>query len=208
MLKSRHITLPTKVHSVKAMVFPVVRSRYESWTIKKAKCQRINAFELWSWRRLESPLDNKESKPNPKGDQPWIFIERIVAEAPALWLPNAKSQLIRKDPDAEKGWGQEKKGATENEMVGWHDQLNGHEFEQAPGDSEGQWSLACCSSWGCKESDSTYWLNNNKNRSIEIIQSLFTYHSGIINMIEINIKRYLKITLLFSSDIFQERSLT
>ena len=87
--KSRDITLPTKVHLVKAMVFPVVRYGCERWTIKKAECRRIDAFELLCWRRLESPLDCKEIKPvSPKGNQPWIFIGRTVAEALILWPPD------------------------------------------------------------------------------------------------------------------------
>ena len=115
--------------------------RCETWTIKKDKSWRIDAFELWCWRRLENTLDSKEIKPvNLKGNQPWIFIGRTEAEAeaPILWPPDAKSQLIGKDPDAGKDWGQEKKGMIEDEMVGWHHQLNGPEFEQTPGDGEGQ----------------------------------------------------------------------
>ena len=112
-------------------------------------------------KTLKSPLDYKEIQPvHPKGDQSWIFIGRTDAEAPILWPPDAKSQHIRKDPDAGKDWRQEEKGTTEDEMVGWHHQLNGHEFEQAPGDSEGQGSLVCCSSWDHKESDMTEQLNN------------------------------------------------
>ena len=114
-------------------------------------------------KTLESPLDCNEIKPvNPIGNQPWIFIGRINAEAkaPLLWPPDLKSQLIEKDLGAWKDWGQEK-GVMESEVVGWHSQLNGHEFEQAPGDSERQGSLACCSPWGCKESDTTEQLNNN-----------------------------------------------
>ena len=110
---------------------------------------------------LESPLDYKEIKPvNPKGNQLWLFIGRSDAktEAPIIWAPDAKSQLIRKDPDAGKDWRQEK-GTTEDEMVGWHHWLNGHEFMQAPGVGEGQGSLVCCSPWGHKESDTTDWLN-------------------------------------------------
>ena len=110
-------------------------------------------------KTLESPLDRKEIKAvNPKGNQPWIIIRRADAEAPVLWPPDVKSQLIGKDPDAGKDWGQEEKGATEDEMVGWHRWLNGHEFEQTPGDSVGLGSLACCSPWGCKESDRREWL--------------------------------------------------
>ena len=114
-------------------------------------------------KTLESPLDSKEIKPvNPKGNQPWIFIERTNAEveAPILWPPDVKNQLIGKDPDAGKNWGQEEKGTKEDEMVGWHHQLNGHEFKWIPGDTEGQASLACCCPWGCKESDTTEWPNN------------------------------------------------
>ena len=102
-------------------------------------------------KTLESPLDSKEIKSvNPEGNQSWIFIGRTDAEAevPKLWPPNEKSRLIRKDPDAGKNWGQEEKGMTEDEMVGWHHWLNKHEFEQVPGDGEGQGSLACCSPWG------------------------------------------------------------
>ena len=111
-------------------------------------------------KTLESPLDSKEIKPvNPKGSQPWIFTGRTEAdaesEAPILWSPDVKSRLIGKDPDAGKDWRQKEKGETEDEMVGWHHWLNGHEFEQTLGDGEGQGSLACCSPWGCKDSDMT-----------------------------------------------------
>ena len=129
--KSRDVTLPTKIHLVKAMVFPVVIYGCESWTIKKAERLRIDAFELWYWRRLESPLDSKEIQPvNPKGNQSWIFIGRtdVEAETPILWPPDAKNWLIGKDPDAGKDWGQEEKGMTEDEMVGWHHRLDGHGF--------------------------------------------------------------------------------
>ena len=105
-------------------------------------------------KTLENPLDCKEIKPvNPKGNQSWIFIGRTDAEAenPILWPPDAKSQLIRKDPDTGKDWRQEEKGMTEVEMVGWHHWLNGHESEQTQGDGDGQGGLACCDSWGRKE---------------------------------------------------------
>ena len=110
-------------------------------------------FELWCWRRekglstLESPLDFKEIQPvNRKGNQSWTFIGRTdaEAEAPILWPPGAKNWLIRKDPDAGKDWRREEKEMTEDEMFGWHHQLNGHEFEQALGVGDGQGSLACC----------------------------------------------------------------
>ena len=112
---------------------------------------------------LESPLDSKEIKlVNPKGNQLWIFIRRTNAEAEAtiLWPPDAKSQLIGKYLNAGKDWRQKEKGVTEDEMAGWHHRLNGLEFEQTPGDVEGQGSLVYCSPWGCKESDTTERLNN------------------------------------------------
>ena len=105
-------------------------------------------------RTLETSLDCKKIKSvNPKGNQPWIFIGRTDAEVPIFWPPNVNSQLIENDPDAGKDWGQEKKGAREDETVGWHHWFNGHEFDQTLGDSEGWGSLACCSPWGHKESD-------------------------------------------------------
>ena len=110
-LKSRDITLPTKVHLVKAMVFPVVMYGCESWTIERAEHQRIDAFELWCWRRLLSPLDCMESKPvHPKGNQSWIFIGRTDAEAetPILWPPDVKNWFIWKDLNAGKDWRREK----------------------------------------------------------------------------------------------------
>ena len=150
--------IPTKVHLAKAMVFPVVTYGCESGTIKKAEHRRIDAFELWCWRRLLSRLDCKEIEPvHPKGNQSWIFIGRTDAEAesPVLWPPDMKSWLIWKDPDAGKDWRQEEKGTTEDEMVGWHHRLNRHGFGWIPGIGDGQGGLACCDSWGRKESDMT-----------------------------------------------------
>ena len=117
-------------------------------------------------KTLESPLDCKEIQPvNPKGNQSWIFIGRTDAEAEAIiWPPDVKNWLIWKDPDAGKDWRKEEKGTTEDEMVGWHHWLNGHEFERASGVGDGQGSLECCSPWGCRESDTTGWLNNNEKR--------------------------------------------
>ena len=129
----------------------------ESWALKKW-CFWTVVLE----KTLKSPLDCKEIQPvHPKGNQFWIFIGRTDAEAetPIFWPPDAKSWLIGKDPDAGKDWGQEEKGMTGEEMVGWHHQLNGHEFEWTPGVGDGQGGLACCSPWGCKESDTTVWLN-------------------------------------------------
>ena len=113
-------------------------------------------------KTLESPLDCKEIQPvHPKGDQSWVFIGGIdvEAETPTLGAPHAKSWLIGKDPDAGRDWGQEEKGMTEDEMIGWHHRLNGHEFEYTPEVGDGQGGLECCSPWGCKESDMTERLN-------------------------------------------------
>ena len=133
------------------------------------------ALKNWCFRTvvlektLESPLGCKEIQPvNPKGDQSWIVTGRTDADTdpPILWPPDAKSGLLRKDPDAGKDWRQQEKGKTEDEMVGWHHQLNGHEFEQAPGVGDGQGSLAWCSKWGCKESDTTEQLNWTELKTI------------------------------------------
>ena len=162
-LKSKDMTLPTKVYLVKAMVFPVVMYGCESWTIKKAEHRRIDAFELWSWRRLLTvPWTVRRSNQSTLKEISWIFIGRteVEDETPILWPHNVKKWLIWKDPNAGKDWGQEEKGTTENEMVGWHHRLYGHEFEQAPGAGDGQRGLACYSPWGCKELDRTeqpYW---------------------------------------------------
>ena len=145
------------------MVFPVVIYGCESWTVKKAECQRIDAFEVVLNKILESPLNCKEIQPvHPKGDQSWIFIGRTDAEAetPIVWPLDVKNWLIGKAPDTGKDWGQEEKGTTEDEMVGWHHQRDGHEFEQAPGIGDGQGRLACCSPWGRKESGTTERVNN------------------------------------------------
>ena len=152
--KQRH-HFADKGPSSQTMVFPVVMYTYESWAIRKAYCQRTDAFELWCWSRLLSPLDCKEIKPdNPKGNQPWKFTETIdaEAEAPILWLSDVKSQLIGKDLDAGKAWRQKEKRVAEDEKVRWDHWLNAQEFVQTPGDSEGQGSLVCGSTWGCKES--------------------------------------------------------
>ena len=113
-------------------------------------------------KTLESPLDCKEiQQVHPRGNQSWIFIGRTDAKAktPVLWPHDANNRLLGKDPDAEKDWRQEEKGTTEDEMDGWHYQLDGHEFEQAPGVGDGQGSLVCCSPWGRKELDMTEQLN-------------------------------------------------
>ena len=131
-LKSRDTTLSTKVCLVKAMVFPVVMYGCESWDYKESWV--LKNWGFWAVvleKTLESPLDCKKIQPvHPKGDQSWVFIGRTDAEAevPIFWPPDVKSWLIWKDPDVGKDWRQEEKGTTENEMVGWHHRLKGHEF--------------------------------------------------------------------------------
>ena len=153
-LKRRDIALPITVSTVKTMVFPVVMYRCVTWTTKKAERGRIDAFKLVLEKTLlKSPLDFKEIKSvNPKRNQPWIFTARtdIEAEPPGLWPPATKSQFTGKEPNAGKDWRQHEKGAADDEMVRQNRQLNGHEFEQTPGDSGGQ-SLAYCNSEVCKE---------------------------------------------------------
>ena len=133
-LKSKDITLPTKVHLVKAMVFPVVMYGWESWTINKAECQRIDSFELWCWRRrpLRVPWTSMRSNQSILQEiSPECSLEGLMLKLKTLilWPPDAKNWLIWKDPDAEKDWRWEEKGMTKDEMVGWHHWLNGHEYE-------------------------------------------------------------------------------
>ena len=147
---------PRSIHIVKAMVFS--SSLVWMWELDHTEGWASNNWCFWNVvleKTLESPLDCKEIQPvHPKGNQFWIFIGRTAAEveAPILWPPDAKSWPIWKDPDAGKDLKQEKKGMTEDEMVGWH-------YQQAVGDGERPGSLPCCSQWGCKESDTPKWLN-------------------------------------------------
>ena len=133
MLRSRDITLPTKVCLVKAMVFS--SGHVWMWDLDCEECWTSKNWCFWTVvleKTLESPLDCKEIQPvHPKADQSWVFIGRTdpEAETPVFWPPHAKSWLIGKDPDAGKDWGQEEKGTTEDEMPGWHHRLDGHEFE-------------------------------------------------------------------------------
>ena len=117
---------------------------HQLWYMSEHQCERKGHNSIIEPQEIKSV--------NSKGSQPWVFIERTddESEAPILWPPNVKNWLIRKDPDAGRDWGQEKKGMTEEEMVGWHHQLNGHEFEQTPGVGDGQGGLACCSLWIAK----------------------------------------------------------
>ena len=135
------------------------------WELDYKKSWRPKTWCFWTVvleNTLESPLDSKEIQPvHPKGDQSWVFIGRIdiEAETPVLWPPDAKSWLIGKDPDAGRDWEQVEKGMTEDEMAGWHHQLYAHEFGWTLGVGDGQGGLACCSSWGHKESYITEQLN-------------------------------------------------
>ena len=146
------------------------------------------------WRKLSTEelmlitLDCKEIQPVPaKGDQSWVFFGRIdaKAETPILWPPHAKSWFIGKDSDAGRDWGQEEKGTTEDEMAGWHHELDGHEFGWTPGVGDGQGGLACCSSWGRKEWDT---LSNWTELIPSIIlssTSLFFNHSSLATLVSL-----------------------
>ena len=151
--------------------------RCESWTMKKAECRIIDAFELWCWRRLlRVPWTaGRANQSWMLGDKSWVFIGRtdVEAETPILWPPDVKSCLIWKDPDAGKDWRREEKETTEDEMVGWHHRLNGHGFGWTLGVGDGQGGLACCGSWGWKESDATERLNwTDLNRYITLARRL------------------------------------
>ena len=152
----------------------------ESWTIKKAECQRIDAFELWCWRRhfrvpwtvrrcnqsiLKEIIGRTGWVQSNDLEDHWVFFGRtnVETETPILFPPGGKNWVIWKDRDAGKDWRQEEKEITEDEMVGWHHRLNGHEFEPAPGVGYGQGGLVCCSPRGCKESDMTEQLNWTDN---------------------------------------------
>ena len=175
--KSRDITLTTKVCLVKAMVFLVVVYGCESWTIKKAEHWRIDAFELWCWRRLlRVPWTARRSNQCFLKEISPEYSLRIDAEAetPILWPPDVKNWLIWKNPDTGKDWRHEEKGTTEDETAGWHHQLDRQESEQALGVGDGQGGLMCCSPWGRKESDTTerlkwtskHWCTSNQTHPL------------------------------------------
>ena len=157
LLKSRDTTLPTKVHLVKTMVFPVVMYGCDNWTIKKAECQRIDDFELWCWRRLlRVPWTTRKSNQS-------ILKEISPEYSLEIWC---KELTHWKEPDSGKDWSQEEKGITEGEMVRWHHWLNEHEFEEAPGVGDEQGNLACCSPWGSQRVGHDWatelnWKENN-----------------------------------------------
>ena len=163
-LKSWDITLPTKVHLSQSYGFS--SSQVWMWELdqKKAEHWRIDVFKLCCWRRLlRIPALKGDQTVNPKGTQPWIFIGRNddEAEAPILRPPRGKCQLISKRTLILENIEDRRRRGRQGDIVGWHHRLKGHEFEQTPGDDEGQGSLGCCSPWGCKELDMTEWLSNN-----------------------------------------------
>ena len=151
--KSRDITLPKMVHLIKAMVFPVVMYGCESWTVKKAERRRIDAFELWCWRRLLGvPWTARRSNQSIlKEISPGISLEGTMLKLKLQYFGHLmQSWLLGKDPDAGRDWGQEEKGMTEDEMAGWHHWLDGRESQWTPGVGDGQGGLVCCSLWVAK----------------------------------------------------------
>ena len=163
-IKKQRCYSANKVHLVKAMVFPVVMYGCESWTIKKAEHWRINAFEMWCWRRLlRVPWTARRSNQSIlKEISPEYSLEGLMLKLKLQYFDHLMQStwstwLIGKDPDAGKDWMQEEKGMTEDEMVKWHHWFNGHEFEYTLGVNDGQGGLACFSPWGCKVSDITEW---------------------------------------------------
>ena len=165
-LKSRAIALPTKVHIAKAMIFPVVMYGCENWTIKKVDHKQLIHSNCVAGE------DSWEFSGQQRDQAAEYLLELLAeAEAPVLWPPDAKSWLIGKDPDVGKDLGQVEKGMTEDEMIGWYHQLNGHEFEQTPGDREGQGNLAWYSPWSHKELDMTEQLNNNNQYVLHLLSS-------------------------------------
>ena len=160
------MTLPTKVRLVKAMVFPMVMYGCESCTVKKAESQRIGAFELWCWRRLlRIPWTTRRSNQCIlKEINPGISLEGLMLKLNLQYFGHLMRRVDSlEDFDAGTDWGQEKKGTTEDEMAGWHHWLDEWESEWTPGAGDGQGGLACCDSWGRKESDTTEWLNWTDN---------------------------------------------
>ena len=152
-LISRDITLPIKVSLIKTLVFPVVMYGCECWTIKQAEHWRINAFKLWCWRRLRriSWTARRSNQSTLKEISPEYSLERLMMKLKLQYFGLLKWRTDSfEDPDDGKDWRQEEKGTTDDEMVGWYQRLDGHEFEQAPGVGYGHGSLVCCSSWDGK----------------------------------------------------------
>ena len=172
--KSRDITLPTKVRLVKAMVFPVVMYGCESWTVKKAERRRIDAFELWCWRRLlRVPWTASRSNQSIlKEISPGISLEGMMLKLKLQYFGHLMWRVDSwEKTHAGREWGQEEKGTTEDEMAGWHHWLDGRKCEWTLGVRDGQGGLACCDSWSCKESDTTERL---------IWSALYTWDTFVI----------------------------
>ena len=169
--ESEKAGLKLNIQKTKIIASFPIHSHVQLWELDHKESWALKNWCFWTVvleKTLDSSLDCKEIQPvNPKGNQSWIFNGRTDAEAETsiLWPPDLKNRLIGKDPDAGKDWRQEENGMTKHKLFGWHHWLNGHEFEQALGDGEGQGSLACWSPWGHRESDTTEWLNNS-NRSL------------------------------------------
>ena len=167
--KKRHY-FADKGLSSQSVVFPVVMYGCENWAIKKVECQRIDAFELWCWRRLlKVPWTARRSNQSVLQETtPEYSLEGLIMKLKLQYFGHWCKELTHwKRPWCWKDRSQEEKATTEDEMVGWHHRLNGHGFEQTPGDGEGQGGLVCCSPWGHKESDMTERLNNNRTNRIE-----------------------------------------
>ena len=191
--------MPTKVHLVKAMVFPAIMDECESWSIKKAECQRIDAFELWCWRRFLRVLwtAGRSNQSILKEISPEYSLEGLMLRLKfqysghLMWRTDPMEK--KKNPDSGKDWRLEEKGMTENKMVGWHHQLDGHESEQAPEVGDGQGSLVCCSPWGHKESDMAEWLNwtigvslcilNTNTRQLYVLEKSPTFLYFILSFV-------------------------
>ena len=175
-LKSRDITLPTKVRLVKAMIFPVVMYKCESRIMKKAEHQ-IWCFWTVVLANTRESLELQGNQPvHSEGDQPWHLSGRndAKAETPVLWPPHAKCWLIGKDSDAGRNWGQEEKGTTEDGMAEWHHWLDWCESEWTLGVGDGQGGLACCNFWGHKEMNTNERLNWSE-LPISVLYTLFSY---------------------------------
>ena len=172
-LKSRDITLPTKVHMVKAMVSPVVMYRRESWTIKKVENWIIDAFKLWRWRRLLRVLwtARRSNQSILKEINIEYSLEGLMLKLQYFGHLMQRTNSLEKALMLRKFEYRKRRGVTEDEMVRWHNWHNGHEFEQTPVDSIGQGILECCSPWGHKESDRTEWL---KNKNLPIHPSIYS----------------------------------
>ena len=175
-------SLPTKVHLVKAMVFPVVMYGCESWTVKKAECWKIDAFELWCWRRLlRVPWTARRSNQSIlKEFSPGITLEGMMLKLKLQYF----GHLMRRVDSLEKtlmlgGVGGRRKRGQQDETAGWPHRLHGCEFEWTPGDGDGQGGLACCNAWGCKELDTTEWLNWTDNfrtlRKLTLLPEVITW---------------------------------